>query len=177
MPLVTFFTIFILGPIPIFHFFLHLFLKFWKRNPKALYLMGALLWVIFFILAWFLSKISVIIFVPSQWLVILSGITIFGAFFLLVWSITTLGFKRFWFWAVISPDKVRQAYIKFGPYRSMSHPAYTAYIAIAIAAFFATGHATLLIFIAYIIILIITVVYLENEELRKRVDVDKKIAS
>jgi len=135
--------------------------------------MGILLWAIFFLPAWFLAKPSAIIFMPPQWLVVLSGITAFGAFFLLVWSITTLGFKRFFLWAVISPDKVKQTYIKYGPYRSMSHPAYTAYIATAIAAFFATGQAALLIFVAYIVILTITVVYLENEELRKRVNIDK----
>ena len=174
MSSVIFLTVFILGPIPVFHFLLHLFLKFWKKHPKALYLMAVFVWVIFFIPARFLAKLFAMMFVPPQWLVILSAITIFGAFFLIIWSIITICPKRFFLLAVISPDKVNQIYIKFGPYRSMSHPAYTAYIAIAIAVFFATGYTVLMMFAVHTIIMMATVIYLENEELRRRVSVDKK---
>lgn len=79
-----------------------------------------------------------------------------------------MGPKRFFLWAALWPTAVRQEYIKKGPYRFLSHPAYTAYIAAVIAVFFATGQVVLFWFALYITISMLVVIKIENQELRKR---------
>lgn len=167
MPII-FLTIFILGPISIVHLLLHFFLKFWRKNPKGIYIAGFFAWTVFLFIAWHLAKISSVVFTPPRWLIVLSAITVWGAFFLLVWAIFALGAKRFFLLVMLKPKTAEQKYIKSGPYRLLPHPAYTAYIAAAIAAFFATGYTVLLVFMIFNIIAMTAVIYLENHELARR---------
>lgn len=108
------------------------------------------------------------LFAPPAWLKIICAITAVGALFLVFWSIMTLKPKRFFLWAVLRPQSVRQERIGLGPYKFFHHPAYTAYAAMAFAAFFATGRTALLAFAAVIFLLMLIVTARENHELEER---------
>ncbi|MFH1193698.1 MAG: methyltransferase [bacterium] len=168
MPQIIFFTIFIFGPIPVVHILLHSFLKFWQKHPLYFYLYGAALWAAFIPISLFFSKNTSAIFTAPSWLIIIAWLTVFSALFLILWSIKTLGPKKFFLWAVLKPESIKQERIANGPYRFFRHPAYTAYAAIIIATFLATGYTALLSFSATFIALILIVIMLENHELSLR---------
>jgi protein-S-isoprenylcysteine O-methyltransferase Ste14 len=168
MPQIIFFTIFIFGPIPTIHIFLHLFLKFWRKHPLCFYLCGAAVWTTLIPIALFFSKKTSVVFTAPVWLVIIARLTAFCALFLILWSINNLSPKKFFLWAVLKPDSIKQERIAAGPYRFFPHPAYTAYAAIVIMAFLATGYTALLFFGAIFITLILIVIMLENHELSLR---------
>lgn len=168
MPQIIFFTILIFGPIPLIHILLHLFLKFWRKHPLYFYLCGAALWAAFIPISLFFSKNTSTFFTAPGWLIIIAWLAAFGALFLILRSIKTLGAKKFFLWAALKPESIKQERIANGPYRFFRHPAYAAYAAIIIAAFLATGYQPLLFFSAISIALILIVIMLENHELSIR---------
>ncbi len=160
--------IFILGPIPLFHLTLHLFLRLWRKSPRLLYASATILWALSLSIASYVSVWQAALFVPPLWLQV-SGI-IFGAFSLalVLWAFFTLGPKRFMVWAVVASEAVEQKYIKSGPYRFVPHPAYLGYMAIALAVFLITGLASALGFFIYSVVFLMMVILLENHEMKKR---------
>lgn len=166
--MIPFWTIFVLGPIPVVHILLHAFLRFWRRYPCGWYILCAAVWALFFPLAKYAAGWPSVLFAPPAWLKIICGITAWSSLFLVLWSIGTLGPKRFFLWAVLRPGAMRQERIFGGPYKFFRHPAYTAYLATAFAAFFATGRSALLVFAAVMFLLMLIVIALESHELEIR---------
>ncbi len=168
MDLVIFWTIFILGPIPIIHILLHVFLGVWRRCPRKFYQTALGFWISFFFFAkWQAGNLDVL-FTPPMWLKILCTIAIVSLFFLIIWSIMTLKPQRFFLWATLQFESVQQKKISLGPYKYFHHPAYTAYVVIAFAAFFGTGRTVLLAFASFMILLMLIVILRENHELSER---------
>jgi len=168
MDIISFLTILILGPIPIFHFLLHSFLKFWKKNIKLFYLIVILIWILNGFITLLILKISTVLFSLPQWLIILSNITIFSSLLLIFWSIITLGPREYFLLSTIEQSNIQLKIIKSGPYKTFTHPAYISYILISIFSFLITGKLILLLFNIYFIISIFLVINLEEKELKKR---------
>jgi len=175
--MIVFWTIFILGPIPVVHILLHAFLRAWRKHPLRFYLAAAAVWIVSFFLARWLGGMTDTIFTPPYWLKVLCAITGWSSLFLIFWSVGTLGPKRFFLWAVLRPQSVRQERIGLGPYKFFHHPAYTAYLSAAFAAFFATGRTALLVFVAVMFLLMLIVTARENHELEERLGAKKNPAS
>lgn len=169
MPAAVFWTIFIFGPIPPAHIFLHLFLRFWRRYPRGWYIFSAIVWAFFSIPARYMVGFSSALFTAPVWLRILCVAASVCALGVVIWSVMTLGPRRFFLLGVLRPDTVAQKYIRNGPYRFLPHPAYAAYATIILAAFFATGESALLLFAVVNFILMMAVIYFERHELSARI--------
>ena len=168
MNLSIFFIVFILGPIPVAHILLHIFLQFWRTRAKAMYMMGVGTWIIFLPTALFVSQFQNALFIPPYGLIKLSLILILIWTLIVFWAMNTLTIKRFLLWAVVQPHQVEQKYVERGPYQYLPHPAYTAYMMISLFAFLATGYSSLLIFFVLFVFSMFFVIHLENKELHKR---------
>ena len=176
-PLIIFLLIFLLGPIPLFHLALHLFLRLWRKAPQLLYVSATILWALSLSVASYVYAWQAALFVPPLWLQIFGAV--FGVFslFLVLWAFFTLGPKRFMVWAVVAPAMVEQKYIKSGPYRFVPHPAYLGYMAMALAVFLITGLASALGFFIYSLVFLMMVILLENHEIKNRLkDAPKELA-
>jgi protein-S-isoprenylcysteine O-methyltransferase Ste14 len=174
--MIVFWTIFLLGPIPVVHILLHVFLRTWRKGPIKFYIKAVAVWFLVFFLARWLNGISDVIFTPPYWLQVLCIITCGSSLFLVVWSAGTLGPRRFFLWAVLRPQSVRQEKIGLGPYKYFHHPAYTAYLFAAFAAFFGTGRTVLLAFAAAMFLMMLIVMARENHELEERLGMKKNPA-
>ena len=175
--LIIFLLIFLLGPIPLFHITLHLFLRLWRKAPHLLYVSATVLWALSLSIASYLYAWPAILFVPPVWLQVFGAI--FGAFSLslILWAFFTLGPKRFMVWAVVAPEAVEQKYIKSGPYRVLPHPAYLGYMATALAVLLITGLASAFGFLVYSLVSLMIVILLENNEMKNRLkDAPKELA-
>ena len=166
--LIIFLLIFILGPIPLFHITLHVFLRLWRRAPHLLYISATILWALSLSLALYAYAWPAALFFPPLWLQVF-GI-IFGAcsVALILWAFFTLGPKRFMVWAVVAPEAVEQRYIKTGPYRLLPHPAYLGYMGTGLSVFLATGLASAFSFFIYSLVFLMIVILLENQEMKNR---------
>ncbi|MBI2426575.1 MAG: hypothetical protein HYV34_01895 [Candidatus Kerfeldbacteria bacterium] len=167
-PLHTAVLIFLL-PIPFFHLLLHAFLPFWRRHPLLTYAMGAVLWIAAAVLAALVRDATWQIYSPPSWLAAPSiSIGAIGAF-LATWSIATIGPRRFLVWAVLKPENTEQKYIPSGPFRFLSHPAYTGYLLVWFALAIGTGYVVFVVSCVLAAMLFPIVVRLENNELHERV--------
>ncbi len=137
------------------------------------YLAAAAVWILSFFLAKWISGNTDALFAPPYWLTILCVVTGWSSIFLVLWSIGTLGPKRFFLWAVLRPQSVKQERIGLGPYKYFHHPAYTAYLMAASAAFFGTGRTVLLAFAAVMFLMMLVVTARENHELEERLEIKK----
>ena len=172
MTFISFFALILIAPIPIIHFVLHGFLSFWRRHPTWFYMMGVITWLLFIPLVVVLMKVEGTVFTPAILsLIISTALTIF-ALLLIVSAVFTIGPKRFFLWAVLKPKAVEQKYIRSGPYRFISHPAYFGYILISHAAFLATGRMVMLGLFIYTLFSIIAVIALENHEIKGRLKIE-----
>ena len=169
MPAIVFLTIIIFGPIPAVHIFLHIFLRFWRQYPYGWYIFSVLTWVLFIVPAKYAADLSSALFTAPIWLKALCIAASVCAFYVVIWSVMTLGPRRFFLLGVLRPDTVAQKYIRNGPYHFLPHPAYIAYATIILAAFFSTGEAALLIFAAVNFILMTAVICFERNELLARI--------
>lgn len=167
---ISFFTIFLLAPIPVTHFILHAFLPFWRKYTVWFYLTSMILWILSFFVAVVLARFGTQLFTPLNQLTAVSVVLALFALFMILSSVITIGPKRFFLWAVLKPTTVEQKYIKSGPYYFISHPAYFGYTLITIAAFLATGRAVMFGFFLYTLFLILVVILLENHEIKKRLN-------
>lgn len=155
-------------PIPFFHIALHAFLPFWRRRPLLTYGMGVALWIAAGVLAPLIRAQTEGLFAPPIWLAhsaIILGII--GAIFV-VWSAITLGPRRFFVWAALKPESAQQKYIPSGPFRFLSHPAYTGYLFMWFALAAGTGNAILIGAFVIAAMLFPIVARIENHELQQR---------
>lgn len=168
MNIILFLIILILGPVPIFHFLLHKFLNFWQKNPYLFYLSIILIWILSGFIALIILKMPSLLFITPKWLTILSESIIIFSLFLILWSIKTLGVKRYFLLSVINPIKSEIKIIKSGPYKLFKHPAYLAYCLISISIFLISAKLSILFFNIYYLISIIFIIRLEERELKER---------
>jgi len=170
---IAFYSLFLLGPVPVWHLMLHAFLPVWKRSPGAFYAAAAAVWALFAPLSWVLAENSPQLFVPEPW-AIWTGLSLCAAASLVsVWSIVTLTPKRFFLWTVLRPEK-KPELIRSGPYRYLAHPTYLAIVVTAASNFLASGHASLLAAGVAITMLLAMVVVLEQRELSARMAASRR---
>src|SRR5262245_11522189 len=113
---ITLSTLFILGPIPLWHLLLHAFLPAWRRRPGAYYALSGAIWALFLPLSWGLAERSPLLFDPSDG-VTAAGLCASGAAFLVaLWSMATLTPRRFFVWAALHPDESAPERVLRGPY-------------------------------------------------------------
>ena len=166
----AFWTLVVFGPIPFWHLAFHSFLPAWKRRPAAFYALCTLTWALFVPISLDLAQSSDELFTPSRGLRLaclgVSMITLaVGA-----WSVRTLTVQRFFFWAVLRPDRIRPTRVVSGPYRYVRHPAYLALVMTVAAGFVASGKGVVLGALAVISVLLTLVAALERRELEARLN-------
>lgn len=159
------------APIPIVHLFLHAFLPFWRRIPWLFYAFSAAVWAVAIALAWQADRIVEPWFEVPLWLVYVSEWVYILSAVLVVWSILTLGVRRFFLWAVLRPSQVEQKYIKAGPYKFLPHPAYTAYLFFALAGLLSTGSMVMFVYLLYLILFTLLLIQAEAREMKSRLGV------
>jgi protein-S-isoprenylcysteine O-methyltransferase Ste14 len=168
MVAIIFWTLLSLGPIPIWHLLLHLFLPFWKRHPWGFYAAGAALWGLFVPISHELADESTALFETGHWIKLACLGAVVLAFGIAVWSIVVLTPRRFFVWATLRPDTAPPVLIRRGPYRFAAHPTYLAIIAVVAATFLASGELVLLAATGAMASLLMLVMVLERRELQAR---------
>jgi protein-S-isoprenylcysteine O-methyltransferase Ste14 len=164
----VFWTLFTLGPIPIWHLLLHAALPFWRRHPWIFYGASAVVWALFFPLSSELGSGSSALFSPVagvKWICLAAGV---AALLVSGWSIVTLTPRRFFLWATLRPEESPPVLIRRGPYRFAAHPTYLSMLVAAAASFLASGEAVLLGTFFAMSVLLTLVIVLEQRELRSR---------
>lgn len=165
---IVFWTILSLGPVPVWHLLLHLFLPFWRRRPWACYAAAPVVVALFVPLADHLSGLPWVLFTPPDWVQLLClGIGI-AAFLVALWSIHSLTPRGFFAWAALRPDASPPERIRRGPYRFADHPAYLSIIVALASSFLASGEVVLLAAFVAISLLLALVMVLEQRELKAR---------
>lgn len=166
--LIAFWTILSLGPIPFWHFALHLCLPLWRKQPAAFYAFSALLWLAFWPLADVLAHLSPSHFDPPLWAkAACLGVACVAAV-LIGWAIHSLTPKRFFLVAALYPDRIKPELVLQGPYRFLRHPAYTSILVVVAASFVASGERILFAFLLEMALLLPVVAALELRELNAR---------
>lgn len=158
----------IILPVPVIHLWLHALLNFWRKQPWNFYIFCALVWIGVGFLINNLNEISLVLFEPSYALKVCGYILVGFGFAAAISSFVTLGYKRFLVWAVLRPESVKQQKFKIGPFRFLPHPAYIGYIFVAVGNFLTSGALYLLLVLAVAFILMPVVIFLEEEEMVKR---------
>ena len=159
----------IIAPVPVFHFWLHALLPFWRRAPLLFYAWCGIIWAAAF---WFFFEInprSPVLFSPNPWQANLGGALVWIGFAAAIFSVLSLGPIRFFMWAVLRPlvaPRVRLG----GIYRALPHPAYFGYIVVALGALLQTGSLLSALVLALQLTLTPIMIYFEEEEMKKRLD-------
>lgn len=155
-------------PVAIVHFWFHALLPTWRKHPVSFYLFAALIWGITWVGLRNFAPHSVDLFSPTEpWAMIGKGLKILGLV-MAVSSLATLGIRRFFLWAVLRPDSVPKIRFTKGPFAFVPHPAYFGYILIAIGDVMGTGETYSMITVFVLLALTPLMIWLEEEELRKR---------
>lgn len=166
----VFWTLFMLGPVPLWHLLLHAALPFWRRHPRAFYGASVAVWALFFPLSTELGSGSSALFTPAagvKGLCLAAGI---AALLVSAWSIQALTPRRFFLWATLRPDEHPPVLVRRGPYRFAAHPTYLSMLVASAASFLASGEAVLLGAFFVMGALLTLVIVLEQRELRARLD-------
>ncbi len=160
----------IIAPIPLFHLWLHALLPWWKKHPWLYYFCGLLVWIGSFLYFSFIGPRSEYLFEFDPVWRVASGYTlmVIGAVGILS-SIITLGPKRFFVWAVLMPDSASKIRLTKGPFAFIPHPAYIGELLVAIGNFLVRGQFYLLYLAIFLAVLTPIVIWLEEEELKKRI--------
>ena len=157
----------IIATIPLFHFWLHALLAWWRRFPLLLYVWGlglGIFSVVFF--EWIVPSSQ--IFQPSSSLKILGWLFVLVSLPVALWSIFTLGLKRFFVWEVLQPESVFKTREESGPFRYLPHPAYISYVLAAIGLVLVSGQVFTVALLIYMLIVMPIVIWLEEKELETR---------
>ena len=157
----------LIAPVPIFHFWLHGLLGLWRRYPYLLYIWGLVLWL-FSILVFTQAIPSDRLWIESTVLKIFGWSLISLGLLAALWSIKTLGFKRFFVWGVLHPKSVPAIRERSGPFKFFPHPAYGGYLVIAVGLVLVSGQTFAVGFLAYLLIVTPMAIWLEEKELLAR---------
>ncbi|MBI5754942.1 hypothetical protein HZA41_01845 [Candidatus Peregrinibacteria bacterium] len=156
-------------PIPLVHLWLHALLPWWKKYPRLFYLCGFPLWAFSFFIFWTMNEDAAIFFAPPEMVTWIGYTLIVLGFFAMGISLVTIGPKRFFVMAVIKPESVKNERFVSGPFHFFPHPAYIGYLAIAFGNFLSSGKNYALGIFLFGMILFPIVIWLEEEELAKRI--------
>lgn len=162
----------IIGPVPtVFHLLLHGALAFWRRHVRAFFVTCGIVWVAWAMGTWIAAPwLSARVFVPPAAFGV--PLTLLALLVLCIapWTIATIGWRRFFVYAVLRPDRVSTtARVTSGPFRLLRHPAYTSYRIAAILLMIATGSWGMVLLATLSLVLFPIIIHLEERELRLRV--------
>lgn len=167
MPAISFILLTLILPIPVAHLWLHALLSYWRKFPIAFYLFGIILWVGSLIFALRVNNLFPNpLFLPNNTLGII--FTAVGLFLVFA-SIFSLGRKRFFLWAVLNPKKL-PLIKKPKLFELFPHPAYLGYFLITIGNLFILANPLALIGLISFLFLTPVVIFMEEEELRNRIN-------
>jgi protein-S-isoprenylcysteine O-methyltransferase Ste14 len=165
---IAFFTLAVLGPVPLWHLLLHGLLPTWRKSPRAVYLLAAPLWIGVAPVWWRLADSSPQLFAPRAWGAVVGFSASVGGLLVFLWSLWALTPRRFFAWVVLRPgDGARERVVR-GPYRYAAHPGYLALVATVSGHFLASGQAVLLWAALGMSVLLGIIAVLEQRELRER---------
>lgn len=162
----------IIGPVPmLFHPMLHAALAFWRRHVMTFYVVCSVVWVGWMTGTWFGAPwLAARVFAPPAWLVLPTTLLALAVLSVALWSIATIGWRRFFVYAVLRPDRVpTMTRVTSGPFRFFRHPAYTSYRVAAVLLMVATGSRGAIILTIASLFLFPLIIRLEERELRLRV--------
>ena len=165
---IAFWTLFSLGPIPIWHLLLYSLLPRWRSRPKAFYSLCAAVWALFWPLSVGLAWASQPLFPPNDGLRIACLGMSLGAFGVALWSIKALTPRRFFLWAVLTPERNPAEPRIQGPYRFVRHPAYLSIMVGVTSSFLASGESVLLGALCVMSPMFARIIALEKQELKTR---------
>ncbi len=160
--------ILIFAPVPIFHFWLHAMLAFWRKNPVLFYLLCLLCWIASFFVLKMASENSYYAYYPDSFSIVLGFLSVVAGFILIASSILTIGPKRFFMWAVLNPSSVKQKRIVSGFFKIIPHPAYLGELLVPLGTFLLSGKTYIGIIFIYMLSLMPIVIYFEEKELSER---------
>jgi len=161
----------ILAPVPIIHLWFHGFLGLWRKRPILFYVWAFTVWVgSFFIFRYFDQTASYILTTNSN-ILVYSGILfkLFGSL-MIIGSLYTLGFKKFFLWAALHPHSKQKSNVveRSHLFQYIPHPAYAGYLLFLIGNFIASGKLYILVVFVFLFLFIPIIAMLEEEELRSR---------
>ncbi|MBI4063626.1 MAG: hypothetical protein HY401_04920 [Elusimicrobia bacterium] len=159
----------LLAPVPVFHLWLHALLSFWHRRPLLFYFCAAVLWVGAFLGFSYVEAAFMILLFDPPGAVQLAGIflIIFGTLGIGL-SAYALGLRRFAVWAVLKPESAPRLRVASGVFEWCPHPAYLGHIFIMLGCLALTGKFYIALVVAFQLVIMPIVIWLEEEELRKR---------
>lgn len=168
MSVVSFALLTFILPIPIAHLWLHALLSWWRKYPFGFYLFCIALWSGNLILALYVKNLfpnSPFLFNKTYPTIGIALIAI--GLFLVMGSIFSLGIKRFFLWSVLNPRS--NPFLKKPKlFEYFPHPAYLGYLLITIGNFIILGTTIALMGLISFLVLIPIVIFIEEEELKKR---------
>ena len=157
----------VIAAVPLFHLWLHGFLNWWRRFPLLLYIWTLAIGL--FVIIFFEQVLP-----PSQVFKTSTSLEILGWLFIsicplvIMWSLFTLGLKRWFAWGVLRPSSVPNIRERSGPFRYIPHPAYTSFLLAAMGLILASGQAYAFGLLIYLLIVLPIVMWLEEKELESR---------
>ncbi len=159
----------LLLPIPVLHLWLHALLPAWRRQPLSFYVFCLLLWAGAFFLVPKIEQVSPIAFVPGAALQNVALAVIGLGVLLMLASLLTLGFRRFFLWGVLHPAEFPVLKPSNFIFILLPHPAYFGYILVAVGNVLTSGKFYTIGILALLLILLPLVIWLEEEELKSRI--------
>lgn len=159
----------IITPVPLIHLWLHAMLKFWRKHPFIFYALCISMWIGTFLFFKPVDEISFFLFAPSNNLAMVGFVLISLGVLAVTGSIIALGPKRFFMWAVLRPQEVKQIRISSGLFKFIPHPAYIGYLFVALGNFLAGGKFYLALVFLFLFALTPIIIYFEEKELTQRV--------
>lgn len=166
--------IFVFAPVPLFHFWLHAMLPFWRKNPFLFYPFCIINWTASFFILKAFSENSSFVYQPNEFFILIGFLFVLVGAILMGSSILTIGTKRFFMWAVLKPSTVEQKRIFSGFFKVIPHPAYIGQILISLGVFIFSGKAYLILVFIYFISLMPIVIYFEEKEMSERIKINNK---
>lgn len=163
-------------PVPLFHIILHRWLGMWRKVPYLYYAGWGIVWIALGLFVFQKKTFAQIPLVSLGQEVRLIGF-IFAALgiFLVLWSLSTIGPKRFFVWAALRPNEVEQKIITKGPFLLLRHPAYVGYQLLAFGSFLFTGWWSTFAVFVWLFLSTPFAIRLEERELAERVSKSEKL--
>ncbi len=154
--------------VPLMHFWLHSLLSFWKKSPFLFYGFAFFLLCGSVFISFLVRAFGFPLFESSFVAILIGlGLMLLGMFFVLL-GILTIGFKRFFLWAVFFPNSVEQKRITKGLYGYFPHPAYIGWVLLAVGNFVSNGEIVSLVTVLIVMFSLPVVIYFEERELSAR---------
>ena len=160
----------LLAPVPIFHFWLHALLPYWRKCPWLFYVWGVVVWMCSFLFFWHIENqfTSSLLEMPVGWQnigLILQAVAVIS----IVYAIYRIGVLNFFVWGALNP-KYRNDSKKRTIHwlDAIPHLGYIGYLLFVLGAFLDTGKVYILFVLIFLCVLLPVVMYMEDHELAQR---------